>query len=165
MELFKEAFGRLEKSKEFKDWKKKNKDCYLTSGFVIVEKEQGPWKAGYYDEKKNNVTSFIIDKEISIEPAEEIFQKKKVKIKKLDVKKVLVDLPQAIVVASNLQQEEYKEDSPLKIIAILQNMSLGQVWNLVFITQKFNTLNIKIDTKEGKVLEHKIASIMSFKKE
>ena len=160
MELFKEAIKRLEGSKEFKAWKKNNKECYLSSGFVIVEKKQEPWKAGYYDEKENKIVSFIIDKKITIEPAEKLFQKKKLKIKKVNVDEVMVSLPQAIVVANNLQQEKYKQDSPLKIIAIVQNGDAGHIWNLILITQNFNTLNIKIDCKEGKILEQDRKSVV-----
>lgn len=164
MELFKDAHKRLLKSKEFKDWKKKHKDCYLSSGFVIVEKEQGPWKAAYYDKKKNKVTSFVMADKIEIEKEEEIFQKEKKEVNEVDMEKVKFELPQAIVMADNLQKKKYKGDDPVKIIAILQNLDTGQVWNLIYITQKFNTLNIKVDSSEGKIVEDKIASIMDFRK-
>jgi len=165
MELFRNALTKLEKSKTFKDWKKKNPKCYLSSGFVIIEKEQSPWKAGYYDEKTNKITSFAIGKKIVIEPSDKLFQKKKVKIDKIDMKKLIVELPSAVVVANNLQQTEYKEEMPMKIIAVLQNSDANQIWNLIFITQKFNTLNIRINTENGDIVDHKIASIMDFKKE
>ena len=163
MELFSKAVERLKKSKEFKDWKKKNPKCYLSSGFVIVEKEQGPWKAGYYDEKANKITSFLIADKIVVEGVEELFQKKKQKIYEIDFKKLDIELPQAIVIASNLQQEKYKDDLPMKIIAVIQNTQDYQMWNLIFITQKFNTLNIKVNSDDGKVMEHKITSIMDFR--
>ena len=165
MELFRDALKRLEKSKLFKDWKKKNKGSYLSSGFAIVEKEQSPWKAGYYDSKTNKIASFVIDKKVNLEPEGDIFQKKKVKIDEIDLHKLLVELPQAVVIGNNLQQEKYKGDNPIKIIAILQNIGKQQIWNLIFVTQKFNTLNIRVDTENGDIIDHKIASIMDFKKD
>lgn len=164
MELFRDALKRLEKSKLFKDWKKKNPKCYLSSGFVIIEKNQSPWKAGYYNKAKNKITSFVIDKKISLEGEEDIFQKKKEKINEIDIHKLLVELPNAVVIGNNLQQEKYKGNEPVKIIAILQNVGKKQIWNLIFVTQKMNTLNIRVDTENGDILEHKIASIMDMRK-
>ncbi|MBI2652931.1 hypothetical protein HYX00_05695, partial [Candidatus Woesearchaeota archaeon] len=47
-----------------------------------------------------------------------------------------------------------------------QNMAaLGNIWNITYITEAFNTLNMKIDASNGKVLEHNLSSIFSFKKE
>lgn len=162
MELFSKAVERLENSNEFKAWRKKHKKDYLSSGFVIVEQKQSPWKAGYYDKKKNKITSFVIGEKVEIEPEEEIFQKEKSEIKGLELDKINVEIPEAIVLAGNFQKDKYKGEEPVKIIAILQNIDSGQIWNLIFITQKMNTLNIKIDCDEGKVIEHQLASMMNF---
>jgi hypothetical protein len=162
MELFSKAVERLENSNEFKAWRKKHKKDYLSSGFVIVEKEQSPWKAGYYDKKKNKITSFVIGEKVEIEPEEEIFQKEKVEIKSIDLDSLNVDLPEAIVLAGNFQKDNYKGEEPVKIIAILQNIDSGQIWNIIFITQKFNTLNIKVDCHEGKIIGHNLTSMMNF---
>jgi len=55
---------------------------------------------------------------------------------------------------------------PVKIIAILQNLeNLGNVWNLTFVIAAFNTLNMKINAENGKIVEHKLSSILSFKKD
>ena len=163
MDVFKDAVKKLEESQIFKDWKKEHKDAYLTSGFSIVEKTQGPWKASYYEESKNKMTSFTIDTEITKEPDEEIFQKVKSKIKGLKLEDVHIELPQAIVLGTNFQKENYKGEDPIKIIAVLQYKD-RQIWNLIFISQRFNTLSIRIDTKEGKIVDHKISSILDFKK-
>ena len=55
---------------------------------------------------------------------------------------------------------------PIKTIAILQNIKPhGNIWNLTYITQAFNTLNMKIDASTGKILDHNHSSIFSFRKE
>lgn len=166
MELFRKAIEKLEKSEEFKEWKKNHKDCYLTSGFAVVSQEQSPWKAAYYNDESKKATSFVIDKKIIIEPEEDILQKEQKKPKKIEIEKLSVDLPQAIVAANNLQKEKYKGDDPIKIMAIVQNDdNFSLIWNMILVTQKMNALNIKIDANEGKVVEHKIESIMNFRKE
>jgi hypothetical protein len=65
-------------------------------------------------------------------------------------------------IADELQKKEYKSSQPFKKIFILQNLDQwGQVWNVTFITTDFKTLNIKINAENGKVLSHKLISIIS----
>ncbi len=41
----------------------------------------------------------------------------------------------------------------------------GDIWNITYVTEAFNTLNMKIDAENGRVLEHNLASVFSFRKE
>ena len=161
---FKDALKILHESSEFKNWKKKNKNTYLSYGFFIIESEDTNWKVGYYDSKKDKLTSFDVGSKIKIEPDEEVFKQKKKKVEKLDLDKVKFDLADAVGIAKNLQEEEFVTENPTKIIAILQKIEVGQVWNITCLTQNFNTLNFKIKTETGRVLEKKLTSLMQFKK-
>ena len=49
----------------------------------------------------------------------------------------------------------------MKEVVILQNLDVGQVWNITYITKSFQTLNIKIDAETGDVLEDKLHQIFS----
>ena len=40
MKQFKEALKDLEQSDEFKEWKEKNKDTYLSYGFYVLEESE-----------------------------------------------------------------------------------------------------------------------------
>ncbi|MBW2965623.1 hypothetical protein KY342_00800 [Candidatus Woesearchaeota archaeon] len=165
MILFKEALKILEESNEFKKWKKKNPSTYLSHGFLIIESTDYNWKIGYYDKKKDKLTSFDVGKKITIEPEEDVFKKEKSKdVKKLDLDKVKLDLSEAVAISKQLQEEEYSTENPTKIIAILQKIDAGQVWNITYLTQNFNTLNFKIKTETGRVLEKKLTGLMEFKK-
>ncbi len=164
MQLFKEALGVLEKSKEFKDWKKKNPNAYLSHGFTVIEQDGDEWKIGYYQEKNNKITSFNIGEKITVEPEEEVFKKDKTKVGALDLKKIRLDLSKAVETAVNLQKEEFSTESPTKIIAIVQNLKVGQVWNITFITQSFNSLNFKIKSDSGKILEKKLSPLFELGK-
>lgn len=156
----KELLKTLEQSKEFKDWKKLNKDSYFVHIFIMSE--QGN-QIGYYNPKNNKITSFIIEEQIKIMPEEEPFKKEKTKIKPLDIEKVKIDYDKALETANNLQKEKFSEHKPVKTIAILQNIENKDLWNITFITQSFNTLNIKVDAATNKIIEHKLTPLMQFK--
>ena len=164
MQQFKEAVGILKKSNEFKEWKKKNPDTYLSYGFFVLEQTNSGWKIGYYHKKDDKITSFNIGKKVNIEPESEIFKKPETKVEKLDEKKVKLDLADAITIANSLQKEEYAGEDPQKIIAILQTLKMGQVWNITFVTKSFNTLNFKIKSENGRVLDKKLTSLFEFRK-
>ena len=66
--------------------------------------------------------------------------------------------------ANEFQQSNFPKDRSIKTIAILQNLpEFGNIWNLTYVTEAFNTLNIKIDALNGQVLEHNLTSIFSFR--
>ncbi len=164
MILFKDALKILEKSSEFVNWKKKNKTTYLSYAFYVIENMDVNWKIGYYDAKKDKLTSFDVGSQIKIEPDEEVFKEKEKKVKKLDLDDVKLDLGDAVSIAQQLQEEEFVTEKPTKIIAILQKIEDNQVWNITYLTQNFNTLNFKIKTETGRVLEKKLTPLMEFKK-
>ena len=165
MQQFKEALKVLEKSKEFNAWKKKNPETYLSYGFFVVEDVDNRWKIGYYHKKHDKVTSFNVGEKITIEPEEEVFRKEeKQKVERLDLNKVKFDLAEAVAIANDVQQEEFATEAPRKIIAILQKLPKGQVWNVTFLTQSFNTLNFKIKSDNGRVVEKKLQPLFQFEK-
>jgi hypothetical protein len=165
MRLFKDALKFLENSQEFKDWKKENSNTFLSCGFSIInENQENDWRIGYYHTKDDKITSFVVGKSISIEPESEVFKKETTKVNKIDTKNLKYTVNKALEIAQKLQEQKYKDEKPNKIIIILQKLKTGQIWNVTYISLKFNTLNIKIDTKTGKVLSHKLSSIFEFRK-
>jgi DNA polymerase III alpha subunit len=164
MKQFKEALGVLKKSKEFKDWKKQNPKSYLSYAFFIVEDNESNWKIGYYHKKHEKVVSFDVGDKIKIEPEQEVLQKKKKVVEKIDLAKVKHDFSDAVTIAVNTQQEEYATESPKKIFAILQTLDKKQVWNITFLTQSYNTLNFKIKSDNLKIVEKKLQPLFQFDK-
>lgn len=163
MRLFKESLKILENSKEFKEWKKENPDTYLSYGFLMPSSSKD-WKIGYYHKKENKITSFNVGEMITTEPESEIFKKDETEVNKIDLKKIEFDVDKALEIAKKFQEENYKNDVPNKTIIILQNLKIGQIWNITYITLTLKSLNIKLDTEKGEVLEHKSTSLFEFKK-
>jgi uncharacterized membrane protein YkoI len=160
----KDLIKRLEESKEFKDWKEKNKDSFLAHIFKMLDDaNKDDWQIGFYN-KDDTMTTFIITPaDIKIAETENIFKKPEAKIQKLDLEKVKVDITKSLETAEKIQTTEYKQETPFKIITILQKLDLGQVYNITYVTQTFKVLNFKIDAKNGKVLKKTLQTIMDFK--
>lgn len=159
---FKKAVDRLLKSKEFKEWKHTCKNSHLAHGFISVD-DNDQWQIGYYNKETDKITSFVMGSEIVINPEENIFKEEHTEVKELDLDKINVDESKALEIAENLQQTYYSSDPPMKKILIIQNIDLGQIWNITFITRTFKTLNMKIDAETGRIIEHKATSIMQFR--
>ena len=160
----KDILKRLEKSKEFKEWKEKNKNSFLAHVFKMLDDANiDDWQIGYYN-KDDTLTSFILTpNEIKIAETDSIFKKPEAKIKRLDKEKIKIDITGALQTAEKTQVTEYKAETPYKIITILQTLDIGQVYNITYVTQSFKVLNFKIDASNGKVLKKKLESIMDFK--
>lgn len=165
MEL-KEALNKLEESREFKEWKEKNKEDYFSYAFCELNGQGGAWQIGYYNKKEDKITTIIVDDEMKITPQEEIFKKPDMKVNKVELGKVKLSFAEIIDKTSEFQKKEYPKEEANKIIAILQNLEkFGTVWNITFITKAFNTLNVKVNAEDGKVLEHKLSSIFDLRRE
>lgn len=164
----KPALKKLEESPDFKKWRQNNKDTYFSYAFKIPQEMQPlEWQLGFYDRKKDKITTFVIaEDKIKMRPEEEIFKKEGTKVNEIQLDKVKLTFDNAIIKANEFQQKNFPKDRSIKTIAILQNIqSLGNIWNMTYVTEAFNTLNIKISASNGKVLEHNLSSVFSFRKE
>ncbi len=159
-----DVLKRLEESKEFKQWKKKNKNSFLAHVFKLLdEANQDDWQIGFYN-KDDTITTFILTPaDIKKASTENIFKMPEAKIEPLDEKKIKIDITKALETAEKIQVAEYKQEVPFKIITILQKLDIGQVYNITYVTQSFKILNFKIDSSTGKVLKKTLENIMEFK--
>jgi hypothetical protein len=161
---FKEAFEGLTRSNVYKEWAKENEGCYLVYGFFMEDKEIAPeWQIGFYDEKADQVTTFVISDKITKNPESDAL-KKEGRIDPLDREKVELDFVDVLETANKVQREEYPQHTPMKKIFIVQTLEGKTVWNITFISQTFNTLNIKIDATTGAVISKKLLSIFRVEK-
>ena len=164
MKTFKECLDRLNNSKEFKNWKKENKDSFLSYGFAVIPKHEY-WKIGFYQPDKDTLTSFIVKDKIRIEGEEKAFKKEQTKIKELEINKIKTNYKEILKIAEKLQKEKYRNENPKQIMIIIQNLAKqGTIWNITYGTETISTLNIKISAETGKVLEHKLVRLFEFRK-
>jgi len=161
---FKTALKKLKNSPEFRKWISKNKKSYLTYAFTMIENsEKSEWQIGYYDKKLDKVTVFTINNKIEINPEQDIFKKPGTAVKNINLKDIKFSLDKILKKAQTIKEKKYSKEFVTKTIAILQNIDLGQLWNITLVTNSLNTINIKIDAKTGKTIKHEIVSLFQFK--
>lgn len=154
---------KLGKSKTFQEWQENNKKCYLSHVFIMLGDKED-LQVGYYNKEKDKITSFIIDEKIEVSQESDVFKKDRKIVEKLDINKVKIDFEDALQIANKFQRENYSKEIPIKKIIVLQNLEIGQVWNITYISNSFNTLNIKIDSETGKIKSHELVSLFKLGK-
>jgi hypothetical protein len=151
---FSEALEKLEGSKEFKEWKNKNKDMHLVHGFTMLnssKEEPINWQIGYYDKKEDKITPVEVGADVSIGGPQQIF-KKEGSVAKLDSSKIKIKLSKALAENEKVRLEKYAKDEPMKIFVVVQNIDeFGNVWNITTATNTMNTINVKIDAENGEI--------------
>lgn len=158
---FKQELKRLQNSKEFKQWEKQNKQAYLVHLFKMIKQDnQTPWQIGYYDKKTDKVISFFMEEQVKISPPADIFKKHGI-VNQLDIAKIKISIDQALKTAQQ-EQKKYKE-AIAQTIVILQNLDIGTVWNITYLTKSFNAINFKINAITGKILHQAKTSFLEYK--
>lgn len=163
-----ELLVKFKEVPEFKEWHYKHPDAKPVHVFLMLDPELPvKYDVGFFDFKREVMSSFIVDEKMEhaeVTETKEIFTKDNQRIKPLEEERVKIGFKEAFEVSRKLQQEKYKQHEPLKEVVILQNLAEGQVWNITYITQTFQTLNIKVDAETGNVVEDKLHQIFSFDK-
>jgi len=158
---FVDAFKILQDSDIFRKWDRKN--SFLSYAFILISKDvKEEWQIGYYNPDSEKIVTFTIGEEIGMNPETEVL--KQDSIKELDVNTIKVNHDKAIEIADMLQKQKYPQHLPLKKIVILQNLDVGQVWNITYLTVTYKTLNFKIDTFSGNILKDDLADLFKFDK-
>lgn len=168
LEKLKESLDAINKSKEFIAYKKKHKDSYLASCFLMADykaPDTGSWQFDFYSPEKHELDTFkLVEGKLQVEPHQQVFQEKKARLERLDLEKVKVGFVEAIESVTGLLEKEYNSETPVKVIMVLQEIDEGAVWNITTLTASFKVLNAKLDAVSGKITHHAIESIFSFKK-
>ena len=163
----KPALKRLQESQNFQKWHQKHKSTYFSYAFKIPqEMQQNEWQLGFYDSKSDKITTFIIkENSVDIRDEDDVFKEEESKVHEIDMGSIKLEFEDALAKAIEFQSKNHPKDRSIKTIAILQHISGSNVWNITFITEAFNTLNIRIDANSGKIIHHSLSSIFSFRKE
>ena len=145
---------KLESTKPFREWQRKNRKDYL-SHIVAISDDRGVIEIsiGYYDAESDRITTFVMGKNIIIKPKAEIF-KKEGKVKPLELSRAKLSLEKIVKEAEKAARDNYEGAEASKVISILQNLGEGEVWNVTVMTAKFQVINIRIDPETGKALSH-----------
>ncbi|MBU0535712.1 MAG: hypothetical protein KKE20_02010 [Nanoarchaeota archaeon] len=158
----KNVLSQLKESKVFKDWVKNNPKAYLCHVFFLFGKKE-QCQIGYYDSKKDLITSFDVDKNVTLGTTEKPFKPEGMEVKEVSMKDVSLDFKEAIAIVEDIQRTKYPSEKPVEIIVILQNLaSHGTVFNVTHVTHSFKTLNVKVKADNGDILDEQLVSIIQF---
>lgn len=151
---------KLVSSKEFKEFKDKNKDAFLYACFFVSE---GNWQFDYYNPKDKLIITFEVSEAIKVTPVDKALGSNS-KISELDLSKVKVGFDDAMSNLNGFVASQYPNDKFItKNITILQNIGGNAVWNITFLTSTLKLINVKLDASSGKVLSHCIESFLSMR--
>jgi hypothetical protein len=157
MEIIKLVYG-LENSDVFRKWKSLHNDAFLASAFGMTGNEDVT--LNYYDKAKDKMYSFSCKAPCDAE--EQDFVKSSEEILPIRVETLKVAVDEALKKAYNVAEKEYSEQKLLRTIFALQVLGAKQVWNITFLTGDYKTINIRIDSVSGDVIEHSIAKLSEF---
>ncbi len=161
MDLHK-TLAQLTRSAIFKDWHAKNKEYFLAHAFVMLdEPNKGIWQIGFYNTDKERMVTFIVGTDIQNTEEQEVL-KETTGIQQLNPEEVKLTVEDALKDAKACLQENYRAEIPLKEFFIIQNAEGHTLFNITYFTQSLKTINIKIDTKTGKIIKHSMQSLAEF---
>jgi len=90
----------------------------------------------------------------------QIFKDDKDKIHELKLDAIKTNIKEILKETNELVKKYY--ETPAKIIIVLQKLE-KTIWNISYITETFNLINIKIDASTGKKISENRSSLLSFK--
>jgi len=164
---FKRLISDIEKHPEFKEWSGKH-DTYLANIFYMRTQESIVLQAGYYNKKTDKMASIsIVDGKLEIVEEKEVFKRPETEVRKLVMEDVCINLDAMQELIKKFINDSYPKVKLSKEIIILQETEVESkphiIWNVTYISADFKVLNIKMDAKDGKILSHKLRSIMEFR--
>ncbi|MBS3175052.1 hypothetical protein J4440_04185 [Candidatus Woesearchaeota archaeon] len=157
MQDIKEEYQRLIKSKKFKN------EGILSGAFLMSENpelDDTIWQLDFYNGKTDKMTSYKMNSEIVLEENSEVFKKEKSEVEELKLEEIKISLNKALDTGKILLGDNFKW---IRIIIILQQIK-QPIWNLSYMTQKFDLRNIKINAVNGGVLDNQEVKLFSFEK-
>ena len=153
----KKEFERIKTSKEFKQL---NKNSYLSSCFLIDDKDAF-WQFDFYNPDQDNIMIFICKEKIEVKGPENVLKEKSSIVEKLDLTKIKINFDKAIKKISEFKAKKYKNINIDKTFVILQTIDKKILWNISYLTQG-KILNIRLDAISGKILEHRLEQMIKF---
>ncbi|MEI6732011.1 MAG: hypothetical protein WCK90_05020 [archaeon] len=152
--------NRLNGSKEFKDFQKKNKDAYMAAGFFVLDLENGKnmHQLDYFIPKKKKIAAFNLDDKIVLRVLDGINAKTPEAIK-LPSK---IDLDALYGILEDEMKNRGVTDDIKKIIAIIQCIDGKMIWNINCALSGMGLLRAHIEDESKSVLKMEKLSILDF---
>lgn len=157
LDKLKRSYKNILKSDKFE------KKGFLCGAFIMCEPKDlkdKNWQIDFYDSKKDEMITYSINGGINVEKSKAFT--KDYDIKELNIDDVKVSLDDALKKGDEMLKNH--NDRAAKIIVILQVLD-KLIWNVTYMTNNFNVLNVKVDAVDGKIIGENFGSMLQFKKD
>jgi len=142
--------SRVEESKEFKEFLKKNKKSHLGAGFFILDYEAGKNSHQLdYVLPNGKIATFMLDEGVKMKISEQVIKKELPEIKQ----KAKTDLDALKGIVQDEMKNRNVTEQVKKIIAVLHILDNKLVWNLQCILDGLAILNVHVDDSDQSVLK------------
>lgn len=154
----KHQLEKLTNSKEF------GKEGYFCSAFIMADFKDlnsQNWQLDFYNDKKDKITSYVVEPVIKkINDESDVYKEEKIKLNELKLDKDLIDFKKILDIAN--KELANSKEFPNKTIVVLQNDGKAVIWNLSFVTNNFNLINLRIEANSGKILDNKKVELLNW---
>lgn len=166
MDRLLDILHQAESSVQYEGFRLNDPESFLAHVFFMEDVgQEGEFQVGYYNPVKQRMTTFELHgSEWVMLPDLEVFSYPGAAILPLDPSLVKCDAAEMMSKAQEVQQDLYPGNMIIKKILILQHLSIGQVFNISFITRAFKVINLKFDSETGKLKKHHMDSLLSVTK-
>jgi hypothetical protein len=143
---------KLNQSKSFKDFSKKNPEAYFSAGFFVIDllDKKNLHQLDYYLPKEDKIATFLLDGDVELKIGEKIKSDKA-------PEKIQGDINLDLDVLKGIVEDEMKNKNIThkihKIIAIIQNNEKKLIWNLNCITSDMGVIKVHIEDSTHSVLK------------
>lgn len=158
-----ETLARLTRHPVFQEWRAKNSDYFLAHAFVMLdEPNKDIWQIGFYNPDKERMVTFIVALNSIQKTEEQEVLKSEGGIQPLKPEDVKLSVEEALKIAKQCYDQNYKAEKPIKEFFIIQHAEGHAIFNITYFTQGLKTINIKIDSATGKIFKHSVQSLAEF---
>lgn len=167
---FKKMVFQLEETDVFKEWKSSHMSNFLSHIFVMLdEANKDSYQLGYFDPKEIKTATFIVQTKdgnilnVQLLESSEILKTDN-DLLELDLEKIKFSTKEVLEIAVKFKEENHPSLPVIKSFFILQNTKPKQIFNFTFLTNSFKTLNIKIASDEGNIVQSSLKSLINILK-
>ena len=155
--------NKLEGSKEYKQFKSKYPESFMTAGFFILDLETGRnvHQIDFYVPKEKKIAAFTLDKGVVFQMLDLVDMK--MVPEKLDLSKS-IDLDTLKGILTDEMRNRGMSEDIKKIIAVIQNIKGKKIWNLNCVLSGMELLNSHVEDDTSTVLRIERSSMMDLMK-
>lgn len=161
-----EILSLLGKTYSFQSWQKEFSQSFLCHFFCPLENDfqaKTDWDIGYFNPQNEKITVFSHrgNSNFIIQPEEEVFKKENTTIKTLEMDKVKFSFGQVAVRLKEKMSLLFPKQQLKDGFVILQTVAGKTLWNITFLSEALQFLNLKIAAEDGTISSYQAVDLLN----